>query len=135
MAGVLGVAILLPVHVHVENREDELAKQERELVQRIAKEANYLDQTPSPTPKRDQTFAWREESWEIIADDLSTAGWSWGCVLALNSPGERSGSQTHIATTVSVSSAALFSTTACHRDYKRPWASGNLRCPPRLTRN
>ena len=36
VAGVLG-AILLPVHVHVDNR-DELARQERELVQRIAKE-------------------------------------------------------------------------------------------------
>ena len=51
VAGVLGVAILLPVHVHVENREDELARQERELVQRIAKEKRIdLDSVPSPTP-------------------------------------------------------------------------------------
>jgi hypothetical protein len=50
VAGVLG-AILLPVHVHVENREDELARQERELVQRIAKEKRIdLDSAPSPTP-------------------------------------------------------------------------------------
>src|SRR5438094_8219057 len=26
--------------------------------------------------------------WEIIADNLSKAGWSWGCVSAVNSPGE-----------------------------------------------
>jgi hypothetical protein len=51
VAGVLGVAILLPVHVRVENREDELARQERELVQRIAKEKRIdLDSVPSPTP-------------------------------------------------------------------------------------
>ena len=25
--------------------------------------------------------------WEIIADRLSAAGWSWGCVLALDSNG------------------------------------------------
>jgi len=50
VAGVLG-AILLPVHVHVENRHDELARQERELVQRIAKEKRIdLDSVPSPTP-------------------------------------------------------------------------------------
>jgi hypothetical protein len=25
--------------------------------------------------------------WEIIADKLSKAGWSWGCVSAINSNG------------------------------------------------
>jgi hypothetical protein len=25
--------------------------------------------------------------WEIIADNLSKAGWSWGCVSAINSNG------------------------------------------------
>ena len=25
--------------------------------------------------------------WEIIADNLSQAGWSWGCVLAIDSNG------------------------------------------------
>jgi hypothetical protein len=25
--------------------------------------------------------------WEIIADDLSKAGWSWGCVSALDAQG------------------------------------------------
>jgi hypothetical protein len=25
--------------------------------------------------------------WEIIADDLSKAGWSWGCVSAIDSEG------------------------------------------------
>ena len=50
VAGVLG-AILLPAHVHIENREDKLARQERELVQRIAKEKRIdLDSVPSPTP-------------------------------------------------------------------------------------
>jgi len=50
VAGVLG-AILLPVQVPVENREHELAKQERELVQRIANEKRIdLDSVTSPTP-------------------------------------------------------------------------------------
>jgi hypothetical protein len=50
VAGVLG-AIFLPVHVHVENREDELARQERDLVQRIAKEKRIdLDSVAPPTP-------------------------------------------------------------------------------------
>jgi hypothetical protein len=26
--------------------------------------------------------------WEIIADNLSKAGWSWGCVSALNPEGQ-----------------------------------------------
>ena len=26
--------------------------------------------------------------WEIIADDLSKAGWSWGCVSALDCEGQ-----------------------------------------------
>ena len=41
--------------------------------------------------------------WEIIADNLSKAGWSWGCVSAIDSKGERSGLRTRIATTESVS--------------------------------
>jgi hypothetical protein len=31
--------------------------------------------------------AWPKRDWEIIADNLSTAGWSWGCVLALDVEG------------------------------------------------
>jgi len=27
------------------------------------------------------------KSWEIIADNLSKAGWSWGCVSAIDSNG------------------------------------------------
>jgi hypothetical protein len=38
-------------------------------------------------------------NWEIIADDLSRAGWSWSCVPAVDSEGERSGLLTHTATT------------------------------------
>jgi hypothetical protein len=26
--------------------------------------------------------------WEIIADNLSKAGWSWGCVATINSDGQ-----------------------------------------------
>ena len=29
----------------------------------------------------------RVKYWEIIADNLSKAGWSWGCVLAIDSNG------------------------------------------------
>ena len=29
----------------------------------------------------------RLKSWEIIADNLSEAGWSWGCVSAIDSNG------------------------------------------------
>jgi hypothetical protein len=28
--------------------------------------------------------------WEIMADNLSKAGWSWGCVLPVDSNGELS---------------------------------------------
>jgi hypothetical protein len=28
-----------------------------------------------------------KRDWEIIADDLSKAGWSWGCVSAIDSNG------------------------------------------------
>jgi hypothetical protein len=30
----------------------------------------------------------RLKYWEIIADNLSKAGWSWGCVSALDSGGQ-----------------------------------------------
>jgi hypothetical protein len=40
--------------------------------------------------------------WEIIADNLSKAAWSWGCVSAIDSNGRRSGLQTPTATTESV---------------------------------
>ena len=33
------------------------------------------------------SFARRAKSLEMIADRLSKAGWSWGCVTALNSEG------------------------------------------------
>jgi hypothetical protein len=32
-------------------------------------------------------FQPRMKSWEIIADNLSKAGWSWGCVSAVDSGG------------------------------------------------
>jgi hypothetical protein len=40
---------------------------------------------------------------EIIADNLSKAGWSWGCVSAVDLAGERSSLRTHIAEMESVS--------------------------------
>jgi hypothetical protein len=45
----------------------------------------------------------RLKYWEIIADNLSKAGWSWAASQRLISAGERSGLLTHIATTESVS--------------------------------
>jgi hypothetical protein len=42
--------------------------------------------------------------WEIIADNLSKAGWSWGCVATVDSNGEQCLLQTRIAATGSVSS-------------------------------
>jgi hypothetical protein len=42
--------------------------------------------------------------WEIIADNLSKAGFSWGCIATLDCEGERSLLLTHIATTVNASS-------------------------------
>jgi hypothetical protein len=41
--------------------------------------------------------------WEIIADNLSKAGWSWGTSQRWILAGERSGLLTRIATTESVS--------------------------------
>jgi hypothetical protein len=47
--------------------------------------------------------------WEIIADNLSKAGWSWDCVSTIDSnrrmipTGEQSGLQTRTVTTESVS--------------------------------
>jgi len=41
--------------------------------------------------------------WEIIADNLSKAGWSWGCVATVNSQGEPSLLLTRIAARESVS--------------------------------
>src|SRR5436189_6451075 len=38
-----------------------------------------MDSRPAPTINR--------KYWEIIADNLSKAGWSWGCVSAINSNG------------------------------------------------
>ena len=38
-----------------------------------------MDARPAPTINR--------KYWEIIADNLSKAGWSWGCVSAIDSNG------------------------------------------------
>jgi hypothetical protein len=35
--------------------------------------------------KRQESY--RVKYWEIIADNLSKAGWSWGCVAAVDSAG------------------------------------------------
>jgi hypothetical protein len=36
--------------------------------------------------KRQESY--RVKYWEIIADNLSRAGWSWGCVLTVDSGGQ-----------------------------------------------
>ena len=48
-----------------------------------------------PTIKNDSSAVWRRGAesaavkyWEIIADNLSKAGWSWGCVAAVDSGGQ-----------------------------------------------
>jgi hypothetical protein len=50
-----------------------------------------------------ETVPPRVKYWEIIADNLSKDGWSWGCVSALILADEQSGLLTHIAATESVS--------------------------------
>jgi len=40
----------------------------------------------------------RVKYWEVIADKLSKAGWSWGCISALDCTGEQFGLLTRIAT-------------------------------------
>jgi len=35
----------------------------------------------------DEQHSFGVKYWEIIADNLSKAGWSWGCVSALDSEG------------------------------------------------
>jgi len=40
----------------------------------------------------------RVEYWEIIADNLSEAGWSWGCVSGVDSNGRTISLLTRIAT-------------------------------------
>jgi hypothetical protein len=50
-----------------------------------------------------ETVPPRVKYWEIIADNLSKDGWSWGCVSAVDSRGERSSLLTRIATMESVS--------------------------------
>jgi hypothetical protein len=44
-----------------------------------------------------------KRAWEIIADNLSKAGWSWGCVSAIVPKGEQSGLLTRTAATENVS--------------------------------
>jgi hypothetical protein len=38
--------------------------------------------------------------WDISADNLSKAGWSWGCVATVDREGRTSGLLTRIATTI-----------------------------------
>jgi hypothetical protein len=52
---------------------------------------------------RDESRSDEMKYWEIIADNLSKAGWSWGWSQPLIPRDEQSGLQTRIATTESVS--------------------------------
>jgi hypothetical protein len=38
------------------------------------------------------------KGWEVVADNLSKSGWSWGCVATINSSGQTISFQMHIAT-------------------------------------
>jgi hypothetical protein len=46
------------------------------------------------------------KDWEIIADNVGKAGWSWGCVAALDREGEPSGLVMLIGATENVSLCA-----------------------------
>jgi len=46
------------------------------------------------------------KDWEIIVDNISKAGWSWGCVSAIDSNGRTIWILTRTATTESVSLCA-----------------------------
>jgi hypothetical protein len=64
--------------------------------------------------------------WEIIADNLSKAGWSWAVLQRSIPTGERSGLLTHIAATESGSLSAFGS--------KADRISGTRSGDPRLRR-
>jgi hypothetical protein len=50
--------------------------------------SKYCSIRPSnPTSQRRLKQGNRAKYWEIIADNLSKAGWSWGCVSAIDSNG------------------------------------------------
>jgi hypothetical protein len=46
------------------------------------------------------------KDWEVVADNLSEAGWSWGCVSAIDTTDEHSRLLTHIGATESVTLCA-----------------------------
>ena len=46
----------------------------------------YSDHSSAALSKRGTIH--RVQYWEIIADNLSKAGWSWGCVSAIDSNGQ-----------------------------------------------
>ena len=46
-----------------------------------------LRRTPLPCEEQKRQNAARVKRWEIVADNLSQAGWSWGCVSAIDSQG------------------------------------------------
>ena len=62
-----------------------------------------MPQAPLCVMSKRDTIVGVKRSWEIIAENLSKAGWSWGCVSAIDSNGRTSGLLTRIATTESVS--------------------------------
>jgi len=66
----------------------------------------------------------RVKSWETITDNLSKAGWSWGCVSAIDSQGRRSGLLPRTATTEGVSLCTPMKSWLCFWNWKRrfgPW--------------
>jgi hypothetical protein len=49
--------------------------------------------------KKRQNSARVKRYWEITADKLSKAGWSWGCIAAIDSDGRTIGLLTRTVTT------------------------------------
>ena len=90
-----------------ENRSDDVARAQEVIRVLRAKIAIIADTVPKvakrAAPANDDPQKRRVQYWEIIADNLSKAGWSWGCVAAVDSDGEQSGLLTHTAMTESAS--------------------------------
>jgi hypothetical protein len=54
------------------------------------------------------------EYWENVADNLSKAGWGWGCVSAIDSNGRTVWMRTRTATMESVSSFTRMRVAVCN---------------------
>jgi len=69
----------------------------------ISKPAGFIFGVNQAVLLRGAMLDGKMKYWEIIADNLSKAGWSWGCVSAIDSNGRTIFVADHIAMTESVS--------------------------------